>query len=129
MRLLLDSCVFLWLNGALEEIPPQVRAACESADNELYLSAASVWEIAVKWAAGRLILPEEPAIWVPRRRAQSGIDSLPVTEEAAAQVAKLPPLHKDPFDRMLVAQAITEGLQIVTPDQLIRQYAVRVFWT
>jgi PIN domain nuclease of toxin-antitoxin system len=101
---------------------------CESIENELYLSAVSVWEIAVKWAARRLALPEEPAIWIPRRRAENGIETLPVTEEAATQLPKLPPLHRDPFDRMLVCQAITEGLQIVSPDPLIRQYPVRVFW-
>jgi len=88
----------------------------------------SVWEIAVKWAARRLVLPEEPTVWIPRRRTQNGIEALPVTEDAAAQMSKLPPLHKDPFDRMLVCQAITEGLQVVTPDHLIRQYPVRVLW-
>jgi PIN domain nuclease of toxin-antitoxin system len=110
VKLLLDTCTFLWLNGELGQLPARVLAACESAENELYLSAASVWEIAVKWGARRLELPEEPALWVPRRREDNGIDPLPVSEEAAAQVAKLPPLHKDPFDRMLVCQAITEGL-------------------
>ena len=119
MKLLLD----------LQQLSAEVRAACESAENELYLSAVSVWEIAVKWAARRLVLPEEPTVWIPRRRTQNGIEALPVTEDAAAQMSKLPPLHKDPFDRMLVCQAITEGLQVVTPDHLIRQYPVRVLWS
>ena len=87
-----------------------------------------MWEIAVKWGARRLILPEEPAVWVPSRREQNGVAALPVTEDAAAQVTKLPGLRKDPFDRMLVCQAMGEGLAIVTPDPLIRQYPVRVFW-
>ena len=128
MRLLLDTCAFLWLNGDLQQVPQRVRQACESADNDLYLSAASVWEIAIKWSAGRLLLPEEPAVWVPERRQQNGIESLPVTEDAVAQITKLPALHRDPFDRILICQAITEGLVVVTPDPLIRQYPVRVFW-
>ena len=124
----MDTCTFLWLNGDLQQLSAEVRAVCESTENELYLSAVSVWEIAVKWAARSLILPEEPTVWIPRRRRQNGIESLSVTEDAAAQISKLPPLHKDPFDRMLVCQAITEGLQVVTPDHLIRQYPVRVLW-
>ena len=128
MRLLLDTCTFLWLNGDPERLPPRVREAFESTENDLYLSAVSVWEIAVKWAAGRLTLPEEPSVWVPSRREQNGVASLAVTEEAVVQVTKLPKLHKDPFDRMLVCQAVSEGLTVVTPDPLIRQYPVRVLW-
>ena len=128
MRLLLDTCTFLWLNGDLDQLPPRVRQSLEVAENELYLSAVSAWEIAVKWAAGRLTLPEEPSVWIPSRREQNGVEALPVTEEATVQVTKLPALHKDPFDRMLVCQAIAEGMVVVTPDPLIRQYPVRVFW-
>jgi len=128
LKLLLDTCTFLWLNGALQQLPPRVREACEATENDLYLSTVSVWEIALKWAAGRLTLPEEPWVWVPSRREQNGVASLPVTEEAVAQVTKLPTLHRDPFDRMLVCQAVSEGLAVVTPDPLIRQYPVRVFW-
>ncbi len=125
---MLDTCTFLWLNGDLSQIPPTVREACESANNELYISPVSAWEIAVKWAAGRLCLPAEPSLWIPARREQNGIEPLPLTEDAVLQVTKLPPLHRDPFDRMLICQAVTEGLAIVTPDPLIRQYPVRVFW-
>ena len=128
MRLLLDTCTFLWLNGDIERLPRTVREACESRENDLYLSVVSVWEIAVKWAAGRLTLPDEPSVWVPSRREQNGIASLAVTEEAAIQATKLPALHKDPFDRMLVCQAISEGMALVTPDPLIRQYPVLVIW-
>ena len=128
MRLLLDTCTFLWLNGDLGKLPPRVLEACESLENELFLSAISAWEIAVKWAAHRLTLPQEPAVWVPSRRERNGIASLAVTEEAVLQVTKLPALHRDPFDRMLVCQAIVEGLAVVTPDPLIRQYPVRVLW-
>lgn len=128
MRLLLDTCTFLWLNGDPDRLPARVLEACQSDTDELFLSAASAWEIAVKWSAGRLALPEEPRIWIPDRRGRNGIAPLPVTEDSATCLARLPPLHKDPFDRMLVCQAICEGLAIVTPDPLIRQYPVRVVW-
>jgi PIN domain nuclease of toxin-antitoxin system len=124
----LDTCTFLWLNGDLAQLPPRVLEACQETETELYLSAVSAWEIAVKCAAGRLSLPEEPAVWVASRRERNGVASLAITEEAAVQVTKLPVLHRDPFDRMLVCQAVSEGLTIVTPDPLIRQYMVRVFW-
>lgn len=82
----------------------------------------------MKWAAGRLELPAEPSLWIPARRESNGLASLSLTEDAVLQVTKLPRLHNDPFDRMLVCQAISEGLAIATPDPLIRQYPVRVFW-
>lgn len=128
MRLLLDTCTFLWLNGDRARLPRRVLEALESPDNDLLLSAVSAWEIVVKSAAGRISLGTDASRWIPDRREQNGIASLPVTEEAAVQVAKLQPLHKDPFDRMIVCQAITEGLIVVTPDPLIHQYPVRVFW-
>jgi PIN domain nuclease of toxin-antitoxin system len=128
LRLLLDTCTFLWLNGDLGKLPPRVLEACQSPENDLFLSPISAWEIAVKWAVHRLTLPQEPAVWVPSRRDRNGIASLELTEEAVVQVTKLPALHRDPFDRMLVCQAIGEGLAVVTPDPLIRQYPVRVLW-
>lgn len=128
MKALLDTCVFLWLNADLEKIPLHVRDVCATRDNELYLSAASAWEVALKWKSGRLILPEEPSLWIPSRREKNGVETLPITEEDAFTLAKLPPLHKDPFDRMLVCQALSRGLVIVTPDPLIRQYPARMLW-
>ncbi len=128
MRLLLDTCTFLWLNIDRKQLPPRTMEILKSAENELLLSAASAWEISTKYARGTLRLSEEPASWVPSRRELNGIASLAVTEEAAVQLPKLQPLHKDPFDRLLVCQAIIEGLVVVTPDPLIRQYPVRVLW-
>jgi PIN domain nuclease of toxin-antitoxin system len=97
-------------------------------DNELYLSAASVWEIAIKFAAGRLSLPERPDVFVPRVREVSDIRTLDIDEESAIHAGRLPLLHADPFDRMIVAQAVIHGMTILTPDQAIQQYAVRVLW-
>ena len=97
-------------------------------ENDVYLSAVSAWEIAVKHALGRLPLPDSPERFVPEQRKQQGIEELPLDEESALHLTRLPMLHKDPFDRMLVCQAITQALLILTPDELISQYPVRTAW-
>jgi PIN domain nuclease of toxin-antitoxin system len=94
----------------------------------VFLSPVSGWEIAVKHALGRLQLPAPPHTYVPRLRDQHGIFPLPLEEEAALHVGKLPDLHRDPFDRMLVCQAIVHGLVVLSPDEEITQYAVRSLW-
>ena len=97
-------------------------------DNDVYLSVVSAWEIAVKHTAGRLPLPEPPDRFVPAERRRHGIDTLVLDEETALHLARLPALHRDPFDRMLVCQAIVHGLVILGPDSLITQYPVRTAW-
>jgi len=128
VRLLLDTCTFLWIVGGSPEVSPRARQAFADPANEAFLSAASAWEIAVKHRLGKLPLPTPPEDFVPTQRVAHGIEPLPVDEAAALHVAKLPDLHRDPFDRMLVAQAIAGGLVLVTPDDPIRQYPVRVLW-
>lgn len=127
MRLLLDTCTFLWLIGG-EPLSAAAAAAIRVPSNEVLLSAVSVWEIAVKYRAGKLLLPEPPDRLIPARRRTRGIASLGFDEESALQVLRLPLLHRDPFDRMLISQAIAHGLAIVTPDPAITQYPVRVIW-
>jgi PIN domain nuclease of toxin-antitoxin system len=128
MRLLADTCTFLWWAIDAPELSPRSRELFAHPDNEVYLSAVSCWEIAVKHSLGRLPLPEPPALFVPERRARYGLLSLPLEEEASLYEPKLPRLHPDPFDRMLICQAIVHGLAILTPDQSISQYPVRVLW-
>jgi PIN domain nuclease of toxin-antitoxin system len=118
----------LWLNSRLARVSPLARGLCADRDNELYLSVVSAWEIALKQVAGRLPLPEPATQYVPRRREANGIASLDLSEEAVLQLPKLPPLHADPFDRMLICQAIAHGLAILTPDEWIARYPVRVLW-
>jgi PIN domain nuclease of toxin-antitoxin system len=125
--LLLDTCTFLWLAGG-SSLPPAAAAAIRDPGNDVFLSAASVWEIVVKHATRKLPLPEPPDRLIPTERRLRGITSLSIDEESALQGVRLPPLHRDPFDRMLVAQAIAHGLAVVTPDPLIAQYSVRVVW-
>jgi PIN domain nuclease of toxin-antitoxin system len=127
VRLLLDTCTFLWLVGG-GPLPVAAATAIRIPSNDLLLSAVSVWEIAVKYRAGKLLLPEPPDRLIPARCRTRGITSLDFDEESALQVLRLPLLHRDPFDRMLISQAIAHGLAIVTPDPAISQYPVRVIW-
>jgi PIN domain nuclease of toxin-antitoxin system len=128
VRLLLDTCTFLWIVGGAPELSARARQAFADPANDVYLSAASAWEIAVKHRLGRLPLPETPDRFVPRTRDAHGIDRLDIDEAAALHVARLPDLHRDPFDRILVAQALLGGLVLVTPDEALRQYPAPILW-
>jgi PIN domain nuclease of toxin-antitoxin system len=128
LKLLLDTCAFLWFDIDAPKLSPLARRLCLDPANEVYLSVISAWEIALKSMSGRLPLGEPAEKYVPRRREANGITSLELTEEATLQLPKLPPLHGDPFDRMLVCQAIVHGLTILTPDEWITRYPVRVMW-
>jgi PIN domain nuclease of toxin-antitoxin system len=128
MRILLDTCAFLWAITDAAELSREARARIVDPGNEVYLSAASAWEIAVKWQRGRLRLAIPPERLVPAQREAHGVAALPIDEESALHVTRLPELHRDPFDRMLVSQAIVHGLTIFTPDRLVSQYPARTFW-
>lgn len=128
MRLLLDTAAFLWLAEDAPQLSEPARRGIADPANEVYLSAASSWEIAIKHGLGRLELRIPPEDYVPQQRHLHRIDSLPITEDTTLQVGKLPDLHRDPFDRLLVAQAIVGGLTIVTPDRLVRDYPVPTLW-
>lgn len=127
MKLLLDTCTFLWLAGG-GPLSKAAAAAVRDPSNEVFLSAVSTWEIVAKHRAGRLPLPEPPDRLIPTERRLRGVAALPLDEESTFQGLRLPPLHRDPFDRMLIAQAIALGLAIVTPDPAVAQYPVRVIW-
>jgi PIN domain nuclease of toxin-antitoxin system len=126
MSFLLDTCTILWLARGDAQIPVRVRTAVASA--EVWISAASAWEIAIKHAMGRLPLPVAVNDFVRGIRERYQFKTLPIDEESALLVAKLPRLHPDPFDRMLVSQAIVHGLTIVTPDPAVTAYPVVTMW-
>ena len=128
MRVLLDTATFLWAASDAPEFTENAREIFADPENDIYLSSVSAWEIAVKYALGKLPLPEPPGRFVPLQGKQHGIDPLPLDEEAALHLSRLPLLHKDPFDRMLVCQAVVNHLVILTPDELIHQYPVRTIW-
>ena len=128
MKLLLDTCAFLWFQADSPHLSPVARTCILDPANEVYLSAVSVWEIARKYAQGRLSLPSHPSTLIPAVREGSGIASLSLTETDALAAEKLELFHKDPFDRMLIAQALMGGLVIVTSDGAFDPYPVRVLW-
>jgi PIN domain nuclease of toxin-antitoxin system len=124
MRLLLDTQVFLWYISADPRLPTVFRDAIRDPANQVYLSVASVWEAVIKYSLGKLPLPEAPAEYLPRQRQAHQITSLPIDEAALAHLAGLPALHRDPFDRILIAQALQHGLTLVTVDSAVRAYPV-----
>lgn len=128
MKLLLDTCAFLWFQADSPHLSPTARTWILNPASEVYLSAVSVWEIARKYAQGRLSLPSHPSALIPAVREDSGISSLSLTEADALAAEKLELFHKDPFDRMLIAQALMGGLTIVTSDRAFEPYPVRVIW-
>ena len=128
MKLLLDTAVFLWWVTASEAVPGPVRAAVSAPANEVWVSAVSAWEIAIKHRLGRLPLPAAPGTLVPRERQRHGFGSLSLDEKSALHLPRLPRLHQDPFDRMLVCQAIEHSLTLVTPDHVVRRYPIRTLW-
>lgn len=128
MRILVDTCVFLWLAADAPSLSSSAKAACIDPANDVYFSAVSAWEIAIKVRLGRLPLPAPPQEYVASRREWLGIERLDLDEVAAAHTFLLADLHRDPFDRALIAQAIVNGLTLITPDPLIRAYPVPTFW-
>jgi PIN domain nuclease of toxin-antitoxin system len=127
VRLLLDTQILLWAIYRPARIPPPIKALLADRDNELFLSDASVWEMAVKLAKGRL---EYETVWtrLSSRIDAFGIRPLPIERTHIEQTVLRPHHHGDPFDRMLIAQALVEQLPLVSADEDIRRYDVRVIW-
>ena len=128
MRILLDTQCWLWWYLSSERLSPGAREAMASSRDPLYLSAVSSWEIAIKVGLRKLKLPEPPARYVPVRLAEQGMTGLAVEHAHALRVAELPPLHHDPFDRLLVAQAQIERMTLLTADPQIVAYDVDTLW-
>ena len=128
MRYLLDTVVWLWSVGQVKRLNSAAREVLVDPHHEIYFSAASVWEIAIKAAIGKLQFPEPPTILVPRETARLGLRPLPVNSLHALAVYDLPVGRGDPFDRLLVAQARTEGLTLITADLEIRNYSSAILW-
>jgi PIN domain nuclease of toxin-antitoxin system len=126
MKILLDTHIFLWFISGDNRLSTDVRDAIRNLDNEVYLSVVSVWEVIVKHQLGKLPLPESPEIYLPKQRDRHQIASINLDEGSVAQLVKLPSLHRDPFDRMLICQALQHGLTIATVDAAIRAYSVSV---
>lgn len=121
MKLLLDTHVLLWAAGTPELLSPSARELLSDQQNDLWFSAASIWEISIKRGLGRSDFQADPRL-IRRGLLDNGYSELPITSEHALTIELLPPIHKDPFDRILVAQAIVEGITLVTSDPVVAQY-------
>jgi len=125
MKLLLDTHVFLWYIIGDPRLAPTTVTAVSDTTNEVFLSTVSLWEIVVKQELGKLLLPGAASDYIPRQRARHGTASLPLDESSIQFLPSLPPIHRDPFDRMIVCQALAHELVLVTDDRAIRSYPVR----
>jgi PIN domain nuclease of toxin-antitoxin system len=121
VKLLLDTHLLLWAAGSPEKLSPHARALIELSENELLFSAASLWEIAIKSGLGRDDFAVDARL-LRRGLLDNGYGELPIVSEHAVAIESLPPIHKDPFDRMLIAQATIEGISLLTADELVAQY-------
>ena len=128
MKYLLDTCAFLWFLEDSPNLTLAARKAIIDPSNEIYLSAVSGWEIGRKFARGDLQLPKRPEILLPEMRETMGILSLPLNELEAISAEKLPLIHKDPFDRMLIAQAMLNGMTLISSDAVFGGYTVSLLW-
>lgn len=123
---LIDTHVWLWMQSNLARLSPHVRDLVASPDNERIVSAATTWEIAIKHAAGKLALPSNPEHYLSERLRLSVTSVAPIELSHTVRAGSLPPHHRDPFDRMIVAQAQILGLPVITADPRIKQYDVEV---
>lgn len=128
MKLLLDTHAFLWWVTDDNRLSATAGRRISDPRNDVFFSAVSAWEIVVKAALGRLTLAEAPDRFVPRQVEINAFTPLPLQVAHATNVWNLPQHHRDPFDRLLVAQALTEGLSIVTSDAKMRRYPVKIVW-
>ncbi len=126
MTYLLDTHVWLWILTKPERLSGEAADVIADQSSALVLSGASSWEIAIKYAIGRLSLPSRPSVYVPSRLRASGVRGMPIEHAHCLAVAELPPLHRDPFDRLIVAHAQLEGYTVITGDEQIQQYDVDV---
>ncbi len=124
MKLLLDTHIFLWFITADLRLSTLFRDAIREPKNEVFLSIASLWEVITKYNLGKLPLPQSPEIYIPKMRQRHQIKSLSLHENAVKELVKLPVLHRDPFDRILICQALANNLMIVTVDPQIQKYKV-----
>jgi PIN domain nuclease of toxin-antitoxin system len=126
VNLLLDTHVFLWYISKDKRLPTALRDSIRNLDNQVFLSVISLWEAIVKYQIGKLPLPHSPETYLPAQRKKHQIASLGLDEASVSHLASLPSLHRDPFDRILICQAIEHGLIIETVDEQITEYPVQV---
>lgn len=125
MRLLLDTQVFIWHITGDPDLPKAFIDPIEDRTNEVFVSVASIWEAVIKFRLGKLVMPEAPSQFLPVQREAHGFESLVVDEAVMPHLERLPGHHRDPFDRLLVAQALQHDLMLVTTDRQVTAYPAR----
>jgi PIN domain nuclease of toxin-antitoxin system len=128
MKALLDTHTFLWWIGASASLSPKVRDLILSGDHEIYLSAATIWEIAIKAHKGRITLPDALENMIAKAQSYYHFSILPIQVSHACQVISLPDHHNDPFDRLLIAQCQVESMSLLSADKIIPKYDLNVIW-
>jgi PIN domain nuclease of toxin-antitoxin system len=128
VKLLLDSCTFVWLAGKPERLSEVAAAALDHAASLLHISHASLWEIALKYRAGKLHLPKPPREWWAEQIRRWRVVEISLTAEVLLRSTELPSHHKDPFDRVILAEAQMDGMTVVSPDALFSAYGVPLLW-
>lgn len=128
MRVLLDTSSFLWFISGNELLSPTARQLISDSDNQLFLSTASLWEIAIKVSVGKLTLTQPFAKLFPGQLLANDVVLLPISLDHAARIIDLPFHHRDPFDRMLIAQAMVEDLPLISPDSILARYPIKLIW-
>jgi PIN domain nuclease of toxin-antitoxin system len=124
VKFLLDTNVFLWGLSAEHKLNPRAQEVLTSSSSELYFSAASSWEIAIKFALGSLPLPKAPSEFIPHALRAWAMRALDITHEHALRAGELPAHHRDPFDRLLIAQAMAEEMTLLTADRVFQKYKI-----
>ena len=128
MNILLDTCTFLWIANYAKELSTEARNLYQNTENLIFLSSVSVWEIIVKNKLGKLPLPEKPEVFINKVCKTYFINIISLDIDAIFQLTNLPDFHRDPFDRMLICQAIEQDLILLTSDELIIQNPVKTAW-
>jgi PIN domain nuclease of toxin-antitoxin system len=129
MKALLDTHTFLWWITDQPRLPERVHGIIENGKNEIFVSAATGWEIIIKFQLGRLELPADPETYLAEQIHRNGFQPLPIRMSHSLHLLAVPPLHRDPFDRILIAQAQFEKIPILTSDKQITRYPVEVIWS
>ncbi len=128
MRYLLDTHVLIWWITDDRRLSRRGGELIQNRRNEIFWSAASSWELAVKHALGRLVFEDPPEVLIPMELEKNRIETIPILNEHAFLAGRLPPHHKDPFDRMIVAQARIESMGLITSDSALASYDIEIFW-
>lgn len=128
MTYLLDTGVWLWSVGEPSRISRKAREVMADISHDVFLSAVTSWEVAIKAASGKLHLPEPPDLYIPQRMASQGLRPLAVSNLHALAVFSLPAHHRDPFDRLLIAQAKVEDMTLISADRMFDRYPVQLLW-